>query len=181
MQFPVDGQGVGGLASHHLEPAVHVSGVDAGDRAGHPVVHPGGRTLHQPVCPIGRPAAGHHVQAVVDRRQQLGQFGRIVLAVGVHQHDYLTTRPSQPGVESRRLSQVGAQAHLAQPRHFGFQAVEHGPSGVGGTVIDDHYFPGQPEAVEHVAQFAEHDGEVHRFVVGRHHDGDGQRVHAGQH
>jgi hypothetical protein len=110
-----------------------------------------------------------HVVAGVQPGQQLGDPGRVVLAIGVHEHEDSALRGARPALDRRAVAHgIGIGQH---PRTVGGRDLG---GGVGGSVVDDdHLGRGQG-----FAQGRQRALQPLGFVPGRQHHCDVHRTTA---
>ena len=84
----------------------------AGDRGRDAVVEARGVALDEAVVALDAPP-GREVEPAVEGAQQLRDLLRLVLAVGIHEHDDVAAGALEAGLQRGRLPVVPAQAQAA--------------------------------------------------------------------
>ena len=101
-----------------------------------PVEQPGRQRLVQRILPALLPARDE-IEALRQRRREIGDLGRVVLTVAVHRDDDAAARGGEPVGERRRLAEVTPQlddAHVVAS--FGEPAHDR-KRPVGGAVVHE--------------------------------------------
>ncbi len=129
MELPVDRDGLDDLAPVGLEAAVEVVQRDPGRLAHGPVEEARRQRLVERILAPLFPA-GYQVEALRERRREIGDLGRIVLTVAIHGDDVVTAGGGEPVRQRRRLAEVAPQlddAHVVpgfgEPLHDRERAV----------------------------------------------------------
>ena len=108
VQLAVDDDRVDHIAAVGLEAAVEVVQRDAGRLAHRPVEEARRQRLVEGVLAALLPA-GHEVVALLERRDEVGDLGGVVLAVAVHRDDDVAAGGGEAVRERRRLAEVAPQ------------------------------------------------------------------------
>ena len=122
---------------------------DAGGPAGDRVDDLGGQGAEQAVVvhPALAPAA-HHVEALLDLGDQLGDLLGRVLQVGVHGHDHLAAGHGEGAEDGRVLAVVAVEFHDADPGLAPGDVLEHGQAAVAAAVVGEDHLPGPAGILE---------------------------------
>src|SRR3990170_3232703 len=115
--------------------------------------------------------AADDVVAVFDRRQQLRDFLRRILQVGVERHDHLAARALERRHDRHVLAEVAVEvddAHLFRPLLVIFP--EQHQRVVAAAVVGEKNLEWLSDLVEHRGQAQEQRRQVFLFVVYRNHD-----------
>src|SRR5262249_31122685 len=105
VELPVESDLLHGLPPVDLEAGVEIVEPHAGEPAGYPVEESGWPSLGARVLAILLPTR-HEVESVLEAGEQLGDFGRIVLEVGVEGHDDVALRLAKSDGQCRGLAEV---------------------------------------------------------------------------
>ena len=116
--------------------------------------------------------AGREIETAVERVEQLGNGVRIVLAVGVHQHDVAAAHEIETGLQRVGLPGVATEVDPPQLGEARAVLLEHLDAVVGAAVVDHHDLERQPGRAEGGDDLLEHLGQVGCLVVGREKDRD---------
>ena len=106
--------------------------------------------------------------AALQRVGELGQVGRVVLAVAVHGHHDCAPGGEYAGTDGRTLAGRAVVADMAQAAGGAREFGEHLRGAIGRAVVDDDHLivaPGHRRM-----DLADQDGEVLGFVLARNDD-----------
>ena len=95
-ELAVDPHAAQDLGLVRLQAAVHVMEADPGDDRGRPVEHAREQSPRPRIVPPRLPARDE-IEALVELGEELRDFGRVVLEVGVHGDDDVATSLEEPG------------------------------------------------------------------------------------
>jgi hypothetical protein len=119
-----------------------------GEPGQHAVDHPRGQPAQEErVAPL-QPAAAGDVGSGVDRRDQLGQVGRLVLQVAVHGDDDLAAGSGDACVHRGMLAEVAFEGDDADAVVPVVQAGQDVERPVGRAVVHEDHLGGQACAVD---------------------------------
>ena len=125
-----DGEAVG------FEAAVVVVELNAVDATDHRVENSARQDLVEGVVAHLLPAADD-ILAGRQGREEAGDFGGVVLQVGVEGEDHVAGRALEAGLQCGGLAEVAAEPHRANVGVSRRELADDGPGGVGTAVVDE--------------------------------------------
>ena len=148
------------LSRHHLEPAVEIVALDAGHLCRGDVVDSRNHPLRGPILALAAPA-GHQVEPLVELLEHVWDLGRVVLAVGIHEHDHLALDAMQSHAERGGLPGVATESYVPDTSLCGHLL----PRPVGAAVVHDDDLVAAPHLVENLGSSWQYFREVLALVV----------------